>query len=686
MFLGTLRPRSLLTKALLCGLLSAAQAQDANVVVPWQHESGVDTSIQPGDDFFAYANGAWLKTTEIPAGMERWGARNEINETTRHRVATLLADARAEPKGSVARKVADFQAAYLNEAAIEAKGITPLKPMLERIDRVRDKAALTRLLGRGLRADVDPLDAGTYRSAHVLGLAVQAGIQGEKNNVAFLVQGGLGLPDREHYVGAEPRMQALRTHYQAYIARVLALAGFDRAEQRAQAVMALETAIAQSHATREASDKERNGDNLWTRADFARLAPGMDWSAFFAAAGLAKQQSFVAWQPGALKGVAALLASQPLSVWKDYLRVRLIDAHADVLPRAFADQALALRSAAAGKPQPDARAKRTMDATLSAMSDAVGRMYVDRHFPADQKARVQAIAANVIAAFVQRVEAVTWMSPETRAVALAKLKTVYFGIGYPEQWRDHSGLFLSPTDAVGNLQRIADWNYRQALARLGRPVDRAEWAVAPQWPGAVLLFHRNAYNFAAGLLQPPKFDPAASDAANYGAIGAIVGHEVSHFVDMLGAEYEADGRMRRWWTGEDLSRFQASTEALVSQVSSYQAFADLPVNGRLTLTENLADLAGLAAAFEAHRRTLGDKDNDKAYVRQQDRQFFIGFARAWRSKSRDEATRAQIATGVHAPDQYRIATVRNIDAWYDAFDVQPGQRLYLEPKARARAW
>jgi putative endopeptidase len=683
----------LLAAVLSLELACAAGVQTVGDQAPSAQESGVDASIRPGDDFFAYANGDWLKATDIPAGKLRWDARSEIAELTRQRVVQLLADAGTAPVGSSARKVADFHAAYMNEAAIEAKGLSALKPLLGHIDRVRDKAALTQLLGRGLRADVDPLNTGVYDSSHVLGLAVQAGIHGEKTNVAFLLQGGLGLPDREHYVSMEPRAQALRTQYQTTVGSMLSSAGFDHAEQRAEAVMALETALAQSHATGEASAEDRNADNLWTRADFARQAPGMDWSAFFAAAGLARQQDFVAWQPSAVKGVSALLASQPLQAWKDYLRFHVIHSHADVLPRAFAEPALALRAAAVAGPSPsnsrnsrDSREQRAFDATQSAMSDALGRMYAQRYFPAEHKARVQAIAAHVIAAFSQRVEAVTWMSPASKTVALAKLKTVYFGIGYPEQWQDDSDLIVDPADALGNLQRVAQRNYQLAVARLGKNVDKTAWSIAAQQPGAVLLFQQNAYNFAAALLQPPKFDPAGSDAANYGAIGAIVGHEVSHFVDTLGAEYEADGRMRRWWTAEDMQGFQASTDALVNQFSGYQALADLAVNGKLTLTENLADLGGLAAAFDAYRRTLGSRASDKEYVRQQDRQFFIGFARAWRGKSSEQALRTQIASDGHAPERWRIATVRNIDAWYDAFDVQPGQRLYLEPKARVRVW
>ncbi len=652
-------------------------------------EDGADVNIKPGDDFFAYANGGWLKNTQIPAGKQRWTGGNEIIERTRLQVAKLLEDAAAEPKGSTARKVADFRAAYVNEAAIEAKGIAPIKPLLDQIDRVRDKAALTQFLGSSMRSDVDPLNVGTYNSSQLLGLAVEASIHAEKTYVAFLLQGGLGLPDSEHYLSPEPRMQALRTQYQQYIGRMLTMAGVDRAasvSKRAEAVMALETAIAQSHATREASSEDHNADNVWTRADFARQAPGMDWSAFFAAAQLGKNQTFVAWQPSAVKGAAALVSSQPLQVWKDYLRFHVVHSRAEVLPKNFADEALAMRTAVAGQTQSAPRAERATDATQSAMSEAVGRMYVERHFPAEQKARVRAIVADVTASFGQRIDAVTWMSPATKVRAKAKVKALYFGAGYPDKWQDYADLKVDPADALGNLQRVADRNYRQALARLSQRIDHTDWFIPPQRPGAVLLFHQNSYLFAAALLQPTKFDPTASDAASYGAIGAIVGHDVTHFVDTLGAEYEVDGQMRRWWTPDDVSRFQTSTEALVNQYSSYQPLPDLAVNGKLTLTENLADLGGLVAAFDAYRRTLGSRINDKDYVRQQDRQFFIGFARSWRSKMSEEGLRKYLTIDNHAPENYRVAAVRNLDAWYGAFDVLPGQLLYLEPKARVRIW
>ena len=668
------------------GPLSAARAQELYDRKAPAPEWGVDESIRPGDDFFGYANGTWLKATEIPSGRDRWTARNEIEEIARQRVARLLDEARTAPPGSTARKVADYRAAYLNEAAIEAKGLARANPLLDSIDRIADKRSLTRVLGALLRADVDPLNWGVYNSSHVLGLSVEESIHGEKNYVAFLVQGGLGLPDRENYLGSDTGNVALRIRYQQYIGRQLALAGFDRVDERAAAMMILETALARTHATKEASSNDHNADTLWSRADLAREAPGMDWNAFFSAAELDRQEAFVAWQPSALRGLATLVSSQPLEAWKDYLRLHVIDRYADVLPRAFAEQRLALHADAAyGPAKSTSREQRALDATQLAMAEAIGRMYADRYFPPEQKARVRSIVTNVTAAFVRRVEVVPWMSPSTRALALAKLKRLYVGIGYPDRWQDYRDLAIDSADALGNLRRVEDRNYRHALSRLGHPIDSREWLMPAHTPFALLVFQQNAYDFAAALLQAPKFDPAATDAASYGAIGAIIGHDVTHFVDVLGAEYDIDGAMHRWWTGDDMTRFESAAEPLVNQFSSYRPFSDASVDGKLTRTENVADLGGLLAAFDAYRHTLGRRAFDKEYVRQRDREFFVAFAQSWRTKTSDAGMRAQLA-GDHAPEMYRVATVRNLDAWYDAFDVRPGQALYVEPNARVRIW
>jgi len=657
--------RGALTLVLACALTPSAAI------------SAATTEPQPGDDFFAYANSAWLQATKIPDGAPRWTARSEINDLTRRQLDKLVDDTAGAPADSNARKVANFRAAYLDDEAIESDGVTPLAPTLGRINAISDRTALTRFLGSELRADVDPLNLGIYDSTHLLGLSVEPGLHGEANNVALLLQGGLGLGDRDRYLGTAPDDQSLRTRYERYIGRMLALAGFDQAEQRAAGVMALEIAIARTHATSAASADEANASNLWTRADFARQAPGMDWSAFFAAAKLSKQQSFVVWQPSAVTGAAALVASQPLAAWLDYLRFHVIHAHVDVLPHAFADEALN---------QSGPREQRALTTTQQAMSGILGQLYAERHFPPQQKARVQAIAANVIAAFRQRVAAVTWLSPASKKQALAKLKTVYFGMGYPEKWQDYSDLKIDAADPIGNQQRLVDWNYERALARVGKPVDLTQWWISPQTAGAVLLFQQNAYNFSAALLQAPKFDATASDAMNYGAIGAIIGHEASHFVDTLGADYDASRRKLHWWTAEDMAGYEAATRPLVEQFSSYRPLPDMTIDGKRTLVENVADLGGLAAAFDAYRHTLGSKASDKQYVKQLDREFFIGFARAWRSKTRQEALREQLTTDSHAPETFRIATVRNLDAWYEAFDVKPGQTLYLEPEARVRIW
>jgi predicted metalloendopeptidase len=641
--------------------------------VPWLLPLAAVALIQapsPGDDFDGYANSSWIQATEIPAGRSRWNARDEIAALTERQMAALMEETALSSAGSDGRKVADFRAAELDRNAIERQELVPVMPLLARLGAVRDKAGLARLLGELMLADVDPINLGTYESAHWLGLCVGPGVHGETTNVAYLVQGGLGLGTRESYL--DPDKATARADYQQYLAKLLELAGFDHAAERADAVMRLETGLARSHATAAASSEERNADNLWTREDFAREAPGMDWPAFFEAAGLAAQRVFVVWQPGAVKGGAALVDSQPLATWIDYLRLRILDRQAAVLPHAFADAFNAVHGAGSS------------DASAQPMSGLVGRMYAERHFPAAQKARVNAIVRNVTAALRRRVAGETWLSPASRQTALAKLDAVYFGIGYPERWPDYSTLVVSPVDPVGNRLRLAEWNYRQALARVAQPVDPASWWISPQTPGGLLLFNQNAYNFAAALLQPPKYDPAASDAMNYGAIGAIVGHELSHFVDTLGADYDASGRKVRWWTEADLRGYQAAAAPLARQFSGYSV-AGAHVDGQLSLVENVADLAGLSAAFDAYRQTLGGRAHDRQYVRQQDREFFTGFAHAWRSRYRDEALHKQMTTD-HAPERFRIATVRNLDAWYAAFDVSPGQKLYLEPRARVRIW
>jgi putative endopeptidase len=639
-----------------------------------------NATLRPGDDFFAWANGGWLAKTEIPADRSSWGAMASLAEDTNQRIVKLIEDA-AKGKGE-ARKVGDYYAAYMDEAAIETKGTAPLKPQLAQIAAIKDKAALVRALGASLRADVDPLNSTDFFTENVFGLWVAQGLHDSARNMPYLLQGGLGMPDRAYYLDGSERMAGLRSSYQKHIAAMLRLAGLDDVDARAAKVFALEVDIANSHASRADSADVLKADNTWTLKDFAAKAPGLDWKAFFKAARLGDQDKFIVWHPSAVSGTAALVDKIDLATWKDFLAFHRINQMAGVLPKAFVDQRFVFYGQAlSGTPQQALRWKRALGATNEAMDEAVGKLYVAKYFPAENKARLQQMVANIVDAFGKRVDKLDWMAPATRAQAKEKLKTLYVGVGYPDKWKSYDGLKVAPNDAFGNAVRAEQFHYVEEIAKLHRKPDRTAWAMPPQLVNAVNLPLQNALNFPAAILQPPFFDPKAPDAVNYGAIGAIIGHEISHSFDDQGAQFDAQGRLRDWWTEEDMAHFKTASSKLVDQYNAYKPFSDLAVNGQLTLSENLADLAGLAASYDAYRASAGKGVGDEG-----DRQFFLGYASSWRNKAREAAERRGILTDGHAPPQYRTATVRNLDAWYKAFDVQPGQALYLAPEQRVRVW
>ena len=641
-------------------------------------------AVLPGDDFYAYVNGDWMRSTAIPDDRSSWGSFAMLANDTNARIIALVEGLATAPgQDAAARQVSDFYRSWMDEAAIEAKGWAPIKPLLKKIDAVHDRAGLARALGESLRADVDPLNATNFYTENLFGLWVAQDLNDTTRNVAYLLQGGLGLPDRAFYQSDSARMQGLRTGYQQHIAAMLTLAGYRDAPARAARVFALEQQIAASHASREDSADVAKGNNGWRAADFASKAPGLDWKAFFQAAGLGAQHDFIVWHPTAMTGSAALVASVPLATWKDFLAFHAINHFSTTLPRAAADQRFAFYGQTlSGTPQQLARDKRALAATNAALSDAVGKLYVDHYFPPESKARVQDMVGNIVAAFSRRIEQLDWMAPQTKEQAQEKLRTLYVGVGYPERWDSYAGLRVVRGDALGNVQRAEQFHYQQELAKLRLPPDRKAWAMPAQLVNAVNLPLQNALNFPAAILQPPFFDPQASDAANYGGIGATIGHEISHSFDDQGAQFDAQGKLRDWWTPADLAHFQAASKQLVAQFSAYQPFPDLAVNGQLTLSENLADLAGVAAAHDAFSLSQQGKPLQPGA----DRDFFTGYGISWRSKAREAAARQQILTDGHAPAQYRAATVRNIDAWYPAFDVQPGQQLYLAPAQRVRVW
>jgi putative endopeptidase len=661
----------------------------AQGAAPGLDTAGMDRSVRPGDDFYRYANGNWLRRTAIPADRSAYGAFNIADERAEGRLTTIIQDAAAAdaPAGSDLRKIGDYYRAFLDTAAIAARGLEPLRPALERIAAIGDRTALARYLGATLRADVDPINTGTIDTDNLFGLWVAQDFDAPTQNSAFLLQGGLEMPDRGYYLDTSAAMAGIRTQYREHVARVLALAGFAGAEGMADTILDLETKIARGQESREDSYDVLKGNNHWARADVARRAPGLDWDAFLDAAGLGDVATFVAWQPAAITALSALVASEPLSAWKTLLAYHTIEHHAAVLPAAFDHEAFAFFfRTLSGAPEQESRAKRAVRATSGALGFAVGRLYAQRYFPPSAKLQAETMVANIIAAYHKRIARLAWMAPATRAAAQAKLATLRVSVGYPDRWPSYAGLEVVARQAYENADRVERFEYAQALEKLRKPVDRSQWVMTPQTVNAVNLPAMNALNFPAAILEPPFFDPARPAVMNYAAIGAVIGHEISHSFDNLGSTFDAQGRMRNWWTPDDSVHFAASTEALVRQYDAYRPFPDLAINGRLTLSENIADLAGLTAAYDAYRASLGGKEAPRWAGFRGDQQFFLSFAQVWRAKFRDPALRRRLLTDSHSPAPWRARTVRNLDAWYRAFHVAPSDSLYLPPDRRVRIW
>jgi putative endopeptidase len=574
----------------------------------------------------------------------------------------------------------------MDEAAIEAKGAAPIQPQLAAIAAIADRHNLARVLGSRLRADVDALNATNFETGNLFGLWITQGLTDPSHTYPYLLQGGLGLPDRDYYLSTTPQMAALRVIYRAHIEAMLRLGGFTDAPARAARVFALETAMAQVHATRVESEDVRTPVS-WTRAELLSKAPGLDWAELLDAAALKNVPVFIVWHPKAIVGLSALAAAQSLDAWRDWLAFHTIEDAAAFLPKAFVDESFKFQGRALSDiPELRPRWERGVDLASQALGEALGTLYAERHFPASSKAKVEAMVANIVKSFDKRIDALTWMSPETKAKAKQKLVTLKVGVGYPERSRDYSGLEIVKGDALGNASRSSLFEYQHQLAKLGKPVDRGEWWMTAQTVDAVNLPLQNALNFPAAMIQPPFFDPTADAAHNYGSMGSIIGHEISHSFDNQGAEFDAEGKLANWWTKADFDHFTAAGEALAKQYDGYRPFPDLAVNGHQTLSENIADVAGLLAAYEAYRGSLEGKPDQIKDGLTGDQRFFISFAQGWRVKVRDAELRKWIATDGHAPDQYRADTVRNLDTWYEAFGPTAGQKLYLSPAQRVRVW
>ena len=672
-----------------CAAATLTAFQSSSAPVHGIDIAGMESAVSPGDDFFRYANGTWDRTTPIPDDRAGWGSGAEIAQRTSLQTRELLEAAGKAAPGSVARKAGDYYAAFMDDAAIERRGLASIQPVLTRIAAITDRRTLSRELGSMLRADTDPLNATNYYTDHLFGLFVAQDFNNPSRNTAYLMQGGLGMPDREYYLADSQQMAAIRQRYEQHIATLLHLAGASDEEAAAQAsrVLALETRLARAHWSREDSGDLKKTNTRWTRADFAAKAPGLDWGTYFAAAGLEQQQAFIAWQSTAITGESALVASESLDDWKVYLRYLALNHWGNLLPKAFADEQFRFfGTTMSGTPTQSERWKRAIGATNGALGDAVGQLYSDKYFPAASKRAVESMVTDIKNAFRQRIAALDWMTPATKAAATRKLDTLIVSVGYPETWRNYSTLTITRDDALGNAMRAEEWEYQHQRGKLTKPIDRQEWWMTPQTVNAVNLPIQNALNFPAAILQAPNFDPEAPAASNYGAIGAVIGHEVSHSFDNSGSEFDAEGRMTNWWSPDDFAHFTAASQKLVAQYSAYKPLPDLAINGKQTLGENLADLAGLAAAYDAYRLSLRGAPAPERGGFTGDQQFFIAYAQSWRDKYREPLLRRLVIADGHAPSAFRTLTVRNLDAWYAAFKIAPGAALYLAPQDRVRIW
>jgi endothelin-converting enzyme/putative endopeptidase len=678
---------------LLFILSSFAIAQPASgaalVTGPAVNPAYMDRSVRPGEDFFSYACGTWEKTTVIPPDRAAVSPGTPLYDAHDKKLADLIDEISrgGTQAGGGARKVSDLYKSFIDEAAIEARGTKPLEAPLKTIAAIRDKKDLAWALGETLRADEDALNNTNFHSPNLFGLWVAPGFEDSTHYTAYLLQGGLDLPDREYYLSDADAMKEIREKYKAHIVTLMKLAGFDNADARAERVIALEHAIAEKHWSLADDNDVHKANNPWKASDFAVKAPGLDWTEYFRAAGLGKQASFMVWQPSAFAGESALVASEPLESWKDWLAFHLIDYYAPVLPKAFADEEFAFYGKTLnGATEQLPRWRRGVFFVNGLLGDEFGQIYAKRYFPPEVKAQVQAMVANLLAVYRKRIQGLTWMTPSTKAEALAKLDTLYVGVGYGESWHTYSNYEVKADDAFGNLGRGDLSEYQRQVARLGGTVDKKEWSMTPQTINAVNLPLQNALNFPAAILQPPSYDAKAPAAANYGAMGAVIGHEISHTFDSEGSAFDSQGRLRNWWTPDDFAHFEAETAKLVAQYDAYKPFPDLSLNGKQTLAENLADVAGLAAAYDAYKASLRGETAPVQDGFSGDQQFFIAFSQSWADKLRDAALRQQVLTDTHSPGRYRAIAVRNLDGWYAAFDVKPGEKLYLDPAQRVQIW
>ena len=671
------------TTALVC-LIAIVFAESATAQ-NGSHALGFDTanldkSVRPQDDFFRYVNGTWLKRTEIPADASAWGAFNELREKSREALHTILEDAAKSnaPAGTEERKVGDLYASYVDSARIEQLGITPLQRELKTITAIRTTADLPAAFAHFARLGVQA----------PLGVGVNSDPKRSDVNIVLINQSGLGMPDRDYYLRTEPKMQETRKAYTDYITRLLSLAGQPDPAGSAARILALETAIATPQWDR-ARSRDRNATyNKMTTAELAALTPSFSWPRYLKEAGLAQATEVVVRQPDYVRALDAIVSRTPVSTWREYIAFKLIDNFANQLPAAYETARFEFRGKTlSGQQEMASRWKRSVDGVEGILGEPAGKLYVARNFKPEAKARMDALVKNILAAYRVGIDSLEWMSPETKAQAKDKLAHFTVKIGYPDKPRDFSALEIRRNDLIGNAMRSAAFAYNDVISRLGKPVDRTRWGMTPQTVNAYYNASNNEIVFPAAILQPPFFDVNADDAVNYGAIGAVIGHEIGHGFDDQGRKSDGSGNLRDWWTATDAQAFEARTTKLGAQYGAIIPIDDLHINPKLTMGENIGDLSGLAQAYRAYRISLGGKEAPVIDGFTGDQRFFIGFGQIWRTKFRDEALRQRLLTDPHSPGTARaFVPLINNDAFVRAFGVKEGDKMYIAPSDRVKIW
>ncbi len=676
-------PRRLRALALSCSVLIAggsvvfAAPVNTPKYGPWGVDyASMDRSVKPGDDFFAYAEGTWLKTAQIAPDKTGAGYNYDLPDLAELDMREIAEDAERHPETPLKRQIADFYAAWMDEAGVEARGLAPLKPYLTRIADVSTRDQLVHLMAEpGYASPVD-----IYPEPD------------EKDPTRYTVGAGqahLGLPTRDYYLLPGSKYEAIRAAYRAYIIRIFELAGVADGAAKADRIIALETQLSTDQWTPERRRDPVATYNPMTRAQLTALAPQFDWTPTLARIGLGAMPIVVVSEPSAVAAAGRQIEDVPLSTWKDYLTFRFISDHAQFLPAAF-DQAHfdfyshTLRDVQSQSPRWK-RGVRLLDADLG---EAVGQIYVQRHWSTDTERQTAELIDDLRAAYADKINHAAWMDDETRKAALEKLATFDPRIGHPAKYIDYASLRVSRTDPLANAMASSDFDWRLQLSRLGKPVDRTLWDMTPQTVNAYYDPLMNQVTFPAAQLQPPFFDPAADPAVNYGETGATIGHEMGHGFDDEGRQFDAQGRLRDWWTKGSAERYTAHAQNLVHQFDAYEPIPGVHIKGQLTLGENLGDLGGLEAAYAAYRLYVsrhGEPPVIDGYTG--DQRFFIAYAQSWQGKQREGALRAQLLSNPHSPDAYRVnGIVRNMDAWYAAFHVKPGDALYLPPDQRVHVW